>query len=215
MKTKSSILPIAKIEQRIFLLRGHRVMLSPHLAELYGVEPKVLLQAVRRNAERFPADFMFQLTRQEVTRSRSQFVTLNDSKKGRSRSQNVILKRGGNIKYAPYAFTEQGMAMLSSVLHSKRAIQVNVEIMRAFVHLRQLLITHADLASKLEELEKKYDAQFKIVFDAIRRLMSSPAELRKQIGFQARERRAAYGAPMRPRAQWAARSSPAQRRRSL
>jgi hypothetical protein len=215
MTAKSSILPITQIEQRILLLRGHKVMLSPDLAELYGVEPKVLLQAVRRNAERFPADFMFQLTRQEVTRSRSQFVTLNDSKKGRSRSQIVILKRGGNIKYAPYAFTEQGVAMLSSVLRSKRAIQVNVEIMRAFVHLRQLLVTHADLASKLEELEKKYDAQFRVVFEAIRQLMSSPAEVRKQIGYQVRERRAAYGAPMRTRAQWAARSSPALRRRSL
>jgi ORF6N domain len=215
MTAKSSILPIARIEERIFLLRGHKVMLSPHLAELYGVEPKVLLQAVRRNSERFPADFMFQLTRQEVMRSRSQFVTLNDSTKGRSRSQIVILKRGGNVKYAPYAFTEQGVAMLSSVLHSKRAIQVNVEIMRAFVRLRQLLASHAGLARKLEELEKKYDAQFKIVFDAIRQLMSSPAELRKQIGFQVHEHRAAYGAPMRPRAQWAARSSPALRRRSL
>ncbi len=215
MTAKSSILPITQIEQRIFLLRGHKVMLSPHLAELYGVEPKVLLQAVRRNAERFPADFMFQLTRQEVTRSRSQFVTLNDSTKGHSRSQIVILKRGGNIKYVPYAFTEQGVAMLSSVLRSKRAIQVNVEIMRAFVHLRQLLVTHADLASKLEELEKKYDAQFRVVFEAIRQLMSSPAEVRKQIGYQVRERRAAYGAPMRPPTQWAARSSPALRRRSL
>ena len=215
MTVRTSIIPVAQVEQRVFLLRGHKVMLSTHLAELYGVEPKVLLQAVKRNAERFPADFMFQLTRQEVMRSRSQFVTLNNVEKGRSRSQLVILKRGQNIKFAPYAFTEQGVAMLSSVLRSKRAIQVNVEIMRAFVHLRQLLVTHADLASKLEELEKKYDAQFRIVFDAIRQLMSSPASTQRKIGFQVRERRAAYGVPMRPRLQWAARGSSALGRRSL
>jgi len=172
-------------------------MLSPHLAELYGVEPKVLLQAVKRNAERFPSDFMFQLTPEEVRRSRSQIVTLNSSSDKRLRSQIVILKRGQNIKYLPYAFTEQGVAMLSSVLNSKRAIQVNVDIMRTFVRLRQLLASHADLARKLEELEKKYDAQFKIVFDAIRQMITAPIVTpRKQIGFQIRERRAAYGVPM-------------------
>jgi phage regulator Rha-like protein len=153
-------------------------MLSHHLAQLYGVTPKVLIQAVKRNSERFPSDFMFQLTRQEVARSRSQIVTL---------------KRGQNIKYLPYAFTEQGVAMLSSVLRSKRAIQVNVEIVRSFVRLRQLLASHADLAAKLEELEKKYDAQFRIVFNAIRQLMSEPVRPRKEIGFSVRERRAAYG----------------------
>jgi len=179
--SKTLLIPAERIEQRIFLLRGQKVMLSPHLAELYGVEPKVLLQAVKRNAERFPSDFMFQLTRQEVMRSRSQIVTL---------------KRGQNIKYLPYAFTEQGVAMLSSVLRSKRAIQVNVDIMRAFVRLRQLLVSHAGFAAKLEELEKKYDAQFRIVFDAIRQLMNPPASPRKAIGFQMRERRAAYGTPM-------------------
>lgn len=177
----TSVIPLGRVEQRIFLLRGQKVMLSPHLAELYGVEPKVLLQAVRRNFERFPADFMFQLTRQEVARLRSQIVTLKK------------LGRGQHIKYSPYAFTEQGVAMLSSVLRSKRAIQVNVEIMRSFVRLRQLLATHTDLAAKLEELEKKHDAQFKIVFDAIRQLMSEPVRPRKQIGFSVRERRAAYG----------------------
>jgi phage regulator Rha-like protein len=156
-------------------------MLSPHLAELYGVEQRALIQAVNRNAERFPADFMFQLTRQEVRDSRSQIV---------------ILKQGQNIKYLPYAFTEQGVAMLSSVLRSKRAIQVNVEIMRSFVRLRQLLASHADLAQKLEELEKKYDAQFKIVFDAIRQLMSEPVRPRREIGFRVRERRSRYGAPL-------------------
>jgi phage regulator Rha-like protein len=178
----TSVIPIERIEQRIFLLRGHKVMLSPHLAQLYGVEPKVLLQAVKRNAERFPSDFMFQLTHQEAMHSRSQIVTL---------------KQGQNVKYLPYAFTEQGMAMLSSVLHSKRAVRVNVEIMRTFVRLRQLLASRADLAAKLEEMEKKCDAQFKIVFDAIRHLVSPPtAAPRKQIGFGIRERRAAYGVPL-------------------
>ena len=178
----SSVIPIERIEQRILLVRGQKVMLSPHLAQLYGVEPKVLIQAVKRNAERFPADFMFQLTRQELGASRSQIVTM---------------KRGQNIKYLPYAFTEQGVAMLSSVLRSKRAIRVNVEIMRTFVRLRQLLASRADLAAKLEELEKKYDAQFRIVFNAIRGLMHPPtATPRKLIGFGVRERRAAYGVPM-------------------
>lgn len=191
-----AIVPIERIEQRIFLLRGQKVMLSPHLAELYGVAPKVLIQAVKRNAERFPADFMFQLTLQEVARLRSQIVTLKNPTSGRSRSQIVTLKRGQHIKHLPYAFTEQGVAMLSSVLRSKRAIQVNVEIMRSFVRLRQLLASHADLAQKLEELEKKYDAQFKIVFDAIRQLMSEPVRPRREIGFRVRERRAAYGVPL-------------------
>ena len=122
-----SIIPVGRIEQRIFLLRGQKVMLSAHLAELYGVKPKILLQAVKRNAERFPSDFMFQLTSEEVTRSRSRIVTLNEPRSRRSGSQIVILKRGQNIKYLPYAFTEPGVAMLSSVLRSKRAIQVNVE----------------------------------------------------------------------------------------
>ncbi len=191
------MIPVERIEQNILLLRGQKVMLSPHLAELYGVEPKVLIQAVKRNAERFPDDFMFQLTPEEVRRSRSQFVTLNSAPAKPLRSQIVILKRGQNLKYPPYAFTEQGVAMLSSVLHSKRAIRVNVEIMRTFVHLRQLIVSHADLAAKLEEMEKKYDAQFKIVFEAIRHLVSPlTATPRKQIGFGVRERRAAYGMPL-------------------
>ena len=180
--SRTTLISVDRIEQWIVLLRGQKVILSPHLAELYGVEPKVLLQTVRRNAERFPSSFMFQLAPQELIQSRSQIVTL---------------KRGQNIKYLPYAFTEQGVAMLSSVLRSKRAIQVNVDIMRTFVRLRQLLASHADLARKLEELEKKHDAQFKIVFDAIRQMITSPvATPRKQIGFHIRERRAAYGTPM-------------------
>ncbi len=178
----SSVIPIERVEQRIFLLRGQKVMLSPHLAELFRVGPKVLMQAVKRNAGRFPSDFMFQLTRAEAMRSRSQVVTL---------------KRGGNIKYLPYAFSEQGVAMLSSVLHGKRAVRVNVEIMRTFVRLRQLLASRADLAAKVEEMEKNCDAQFKIVFEAIRHMVSPPTVTPRQaIGFGVRERRAAYGAPL-------------------
>src|SRR2546423_10080321 len=134
-----------QIERAILLIRGQKVMLDYDLAKLYGVETKILNQAVKRNIKRFPGDFMFQLDIQEVRDSRSQIVTL---------------KRGQNIKYLPYAFTEHGILMLSSVLNSERAVQVNIEIMRAFVRLRQILASHKDLAKKLEELEKKYDAQF-------------------------------------------------------
>ncbi len=163
-------LPVKQIERRIFLARGQKVMLSFHLAELYEVETKVLMQAVKRNIERFPQDFMFQLTTQEFQALRSQFVTLETG-------------RGKYPKYLPYAFTEQGVAMLSSVLRSRRAIQVNVAIMRAFVKLRGILAAHKDLARKLETLEQKYDAQFKVVFDAIRELMGPPASPRRRIGF--------------------------------
>ena len=162
---------IEQVERRILLIRGHRVMLDADLAELYGVETKVLNQAVRRNRERFPEGFMFQLTWEEMKElSRSQFVTL---------------KRGKNIKYLSYAFTEQGVAMLSSVLRSKRAIQVNIAIMKTFVRLRELLATHRDLAEKLVALERRYDAQFRGVFDAIRRLMGPPTRPRRRIGFHA------------------------------
>jgi hypothetical protein len=178
MGTNYSIVPAERIQNSIFLIRGQKVMLSTDLAELYGVSEKVLNQAVKRNADRFPVDFMFPLTRQEVANLRSQIVTSS-------------LTHGGR-RYLPYAFTEQGVAMLSSVLHSPRAVKVNIEIMRAFVHLRQLLGTHADLARKLEGLEKKYDAQFKVVFEAIRELMTEPEPPRKQIGFHVRERRAKY-----------------------
>lgn len=156
------------IERAIRVLRGHRVLLDADLAHLYGVEAKALNQAVKRNAERFPSDFMFQLTLEEAQSSRSQTVTLN---------------RGANIKYLPYAFTEQGVAMLSSVLRSPRAVQVNVEIMRTFVRLRHMLQEDAVLARKLTALEKKYDAQFKVVFDAIRELMEPPAKPKRRIGF--------------------------------
>jgi hypothetical protein len=181
------------IEKKIFLLRGQKVMLSIDLAQLYQVEPRALIQAVKRNLDRFPADFMFQLTWEEVSLLKSQSVISNDLRAAASRSRIVILKRGLNIKYPPYAFTEQGVAMLSSVLRSKRAIQVNIEIMRAFVRLRRILASHAELALKLEKLEKRYDSQFEVVFEAIRQLMARPERPAKKIGFHLREKRAAYG----------------------
>jgi hypothetical protein len=144
----------------IYLLRGERVLLSEHLAGLYAVPVKVLNQAVKRNIDRFPDDFMFQLTPDE-----SEAIL-------RSRSQIVTLKRGENIKYLPYAFTEQGVAMLSSVLRSPRAVEVNIAIMRTFVQLRRLMDSNRDLARKIEALEKRYDEQFATVFDAIKRLIA-------------------------------------------
>ena len=143
-------------------------MLSMHLAELYDVEPRVLVQAIKRNIERFPEDFMFQLRAAEFANLKSQIVTSS---------------WGGLRRATPYAFTEQGVAMLSSVLRSKRAVMVNVEIMRAFVRLRQILGAHADLARKLAALERKYDSQFKAVFDAIRELMTPPPAKKRPIGF--------------------------------
>lgn len=148
------------------------MLLDSDLAALYGVATKVLVQAVKRNLQRFPADFMFHLTEQELRASRSQFVTLNESG-----------GRGHNIKYRPYAFTEQGVAMLSSVLKSERAVQVNVEIMRAFVHLRGLVSHNHELARRLDDLESRYDRQFKAVFDAIRELMAPPPAQKRRIGF--------------------------------
>ena len=156
-----SVMPMELIEKNIIMLRGHRVLLSPQLAPMYGVQVKVLIQAVKRNIERFPNDFMFQLT---------------DSEYSNLKSQTVTSSWGGSRRANPYAFTEQGVAMLSSVLNSGQAIQVNIGIMRAFVRLRGLLGSHRDLASKLEELEKKYDAQFKSVFDAIKLLMTPPPD---------------------------------------
>lgn len=168
----SGPLPAERVERRIVQVRGHKVMLDADLAELYGVSTKVLNQAVNRNRARFPVDFMFQLTADEHAALRSQTVTL---KRG----------RGQHRKYLPYAFTEQGVAMLSSVLRSQRAIQVNIEIMRAFVRLRQMLLSHGDLARRLDALEKKYDTQFKAVFDAIRELMKPLAPRKRAIGFHA------------------------------
>jgi len=148
-------------------------MLDADLAALYGVPTKALVQAVKRNLERFPVDFVFQLTDQEVVVLRSQIVTSNARPVGR-----------GGRRTAPYAFTEQGVAMLSSVLRSERAVQVNVEIMRAFVRLRELIGRNRDLARRLDDLESKYDRQFKVVFDAMRELMAPPVPApRRRIGF--------------------------------
>ena len=154
-------------------------MLDADLAVLYGVSTKRLNEQVRRNLGRFPGDFMFQLTLEEVESLRSQFATSNKVRGGR--------------RYAPLVFTEQGIAMLSSVLNSERAIQVNIEIMRAFVRLRELIATHKDLARKLDALENKYDSQFRVVFDAIRQLMAPPEPKKRKIGFLVRERPARYG----------------------
>jgi ORF6N domain len=165
------------IESSILVLRGQRVMLATDLARLYGVEVKALNQAVRRNMDRFPLDFMFQLSWEEAERSRSQFVTLNKASGHRE-------IRGQNIKYRPFAFTEQGVAMLSSVLKSNRAVQANVEIMRAFVRLRGMVAHSTELARRLDALESKYDRQFKGVFDAIRELMTPPQPTpKRRIGF--------------------------------
>ena len=165
------MIPIERIARAIVLIHGQKVMLDADLAELYGVETKALNRAVKRNIGRFPGDFMFQLTTEEAERLRYQIGTLKTG-------------RGRHRKYRSYAFTEQGIAMLSSVLHSERAVRVNIEIMRAFVQLRQMLSSHADLARKLAALEKKYDAQFKVVFDAIRELTAPPEPpSKRRIGF--------------------------------
>jgi hypothetical protein len=181
MPQATSLIPAERIENSILLIRKEKVILDEDLAFLYGVSTKVLIQAVKRNIDRFPSDFMFQLGKEEFASLRSQIVT--------SKRKNT---RGGR-RYPPYAFTEEGVAMLSSVLNSPRAVKVNIEIMRAFVRLRKILTSHVELARKLEALEKKYDSQFKVVFEAIRQLMASPEKQRKKIGFQLREKRAAYG----------------------
>jgi ORF6N domain len=158
-----------QVERSIYLTRGQKVMLAPHLTELYEVETKMLNRAVKRNLERFPSDFMFQLDPKEWDALKYQIGTS---------------KRGGIRRALPYAFTEQGVAMLSSVLRSKRAVQVNIAIMRTFVRLRELLLSNTDLARKLAALERKYDAQFRVVFDAIRELMTPPDPPKRQIGFR-------------------------------
>jgi hypothetical protein len=170
---------VERIQKAIYLIRGQKVMLDRDLAGLYEVPTKALKQAVKRHADRFPDDFMFVLDRKEFMQWRSQFVTSISDRMG--------------LRHAPMAFTEQGVAMLSSVLNSPRAIQVNIAIMRAFVQLRAILSTHANLARKLAELEKKYDAQFRVVFDALHQLMAPTAPSRKQIGFEVKERAARYG----------------------
>jgi len=158
-----------RVERSIRIIRGDKVILDEDLAELYGVEVKRLNEQVRRNLNRFPIDFMFQMTKQEFKDLKSQFATSN---------------QWGGRRTPPYAFSEQGVAMLSSVLHSTRAVQVNIEIMRTFVRLRRILASHADLAERLELLEQKYDSQFRAVFDAIRQLMTSDVNEKDSIGFK-------------------------------
>ncbi len=164
-----SVIPRERIEERIYFLRGEKVMISTDLARLYEVAPRALVQSVKRNIDRFPADFMFQLTAEEFENLKSQIV---------------ISSWGGLRRARPYAFTEQGVAMLSSVLRSRRAVRVNVEIMRTFVRLRRMLASNDELSRKLADLEKKYDTQFKVVFDAIRELMVPPEPKKRPIGFR-------------------------------
>ena len=178
---------VERIEGAIYLIRGQRVMLDVDLAWLYGVTVGRLNEAVRRNINRFPADFMFQLNKDEFEELKSRRGSVN------LKSQIAISSSGwGGRRHPPYAFTEQGVAMLSTVLRSDRAIHVNIEIMRAFVRLRRMLSTNVDLERKLASLERKYDVQFKVVFDAIRRLMAEPEIPRKKIGFQVKEKFSSY-----------------------
>ncbi|MFK3616713.1 ORF6N domain-containing protein [Coxiella burnetii] len=167
MKMSQSAQIVTIIERQILLIRGEKVILDADLAKLYGVETKVLVQAVKRNKDRFPSDFMFQLSQVEFSDLRSQFVT----------------STWGGRRYPPYAFTEQGVAMLSSVLRSSRAVAVNIEIMRTFVKLRRLLDSNDKLRKKLEALEQKYDEQFNAVFKVIRQLMEPQVKKTRPIGF--------------------------------
>jgi len=158
---------LQKVQHKIYEIRNQKVMLDFDLSKLYDVETKVLNQAVKRNIERFPVDFMFQITKSEFDSLRSQFVTLENGK-------------GQHSKYLPYAFTEQGLAMLSGILKSKKAIDVNISIMRAFVFLRQYALTHKDLTEKLNELERKHNKQFKDVYEAINYLITKDKQIEKQ-----------------------------------
>ena len=176
------LVPYEIIENKIYIIRGQKVMIDHDLAILYGVPTKVFNQAVRRNIRRFPDDFMFQLTPEESLALRSHFVTSN------MRRQFGASKRGGR-RYLPYAFSEHGILMLSSVLNSDRAVQVNIRIMRIFVKIREMLSAHKDLARKLGQLEQKvsgHDVDIRQIFDAIRQLMEPPKEKRRKIGFEAK-----------------------------
>ena len=172
MPSQNAIVPPALISQKIFFVRGTRVMLDADLARLYGVATKNLNKAVKRNTSRFPSDFMFQLSPKELHSLGFQSGT---SKPGR-----------GGRRYVPYAFTEQGVAMLSSVLRSSRAVQVNVAIVRTFVRLREMLTTHEELRRKIDAMEKRYDARFQAVFETIRQMLETPIPAKKPIGFHAR-----------------------------
>ena len=187
MKSSLAVIPLERIQKHILLLRGQKVILAQHLAELYGVPVKVLNQAVRRNRDRFPDDFMFQISSGELDILKSQFVTSS----------------WGGTRFRPYAFTEQGVAMLSSVLRSPRAVQVNIAVVRAFVQLRQLLGSHAELSRKLAELEQRvegHDTAIRSLFDAIRQLMAPPVpESKPEIGFHVKEDAVPYRAkPTKP-----------------
>ena len=162
------ITPNVSIENKIYIIRGHKVMLDEDLAELYEVEVKRLKRQVRRNLDRFPPDFMFELSNEETQSLRSHFGTL---------------ERGQFSKFLPYVFTEQGVSMLSSVLNSKRAVMVNIEIMRTFARLRELISGHKDLQKKIDDMEKKYDGHFKVVFDALKKLLSPPEQYLNVKGF--------------------------------
>ena len=167
MTENPSVLPVERIERAILVLRNQKVMLDKDIASLYGVETKALIRAMKRNLERFSPDFMFQLTSEEIEILRCQIGTSS----------------WGGRRYPPYVFTEQGVAMLSSVLRSERAVRVNIEIMRAFVRLRQVMTTQVDLTRRLDELEQRYDTQFKVVFDALRQLMAPPETDSRRIGY--------------------------------
>ena len=170
VKKRLALTSPPRIERCIVFVRNHKVLLDRDLALLYGVSTKRLNEQVQRNRERFPSDFMFQLTLEEAENLRSQFATSSGGHGGR--------------RYLPHAFTERGVAMLSGVLHSRRAVRVNVGIMRTFVRLRHILSSHAALARKLEELERRYDNQFRVVFDAIRELMSPESPESRPVGFR-------------------------------
>ena len=160
---------VENISSKIFMIRGHKVMIDRDLAELYGVETKQLKRAVRRNIDRFPTDFMFKMTKEELNNWRCQFGTSNSIKMG--------------LRYPPLTFTEQGVAMLSSVLKSERAIKVNIQIMRTFSRLRQMLASNEDLRKKVEAMESKYDEQFRVVFEAIKQLLIEEDNPKRKIGF--------------------------------
>ncbi len=177
----TQIIPVEVIENKIYLIRGQKVMLDRDLAQLYGTETRALKQAVKRNLKRFPPDFMFQLSKEEFTNWRSQIVMSKSDEKG--------------LRHLPFAFTEQGVAMLSSVLNSERAVEVNILIIRAFVKLREILSTHKELAQKLKELELKietHDEQITSIIEAINQLLEPPPEPKKKMGFEVKEKKVLY-----------------------
>jgi phage regulator Rha-like protein len=171
--TKNVAIPDEVVMNKIYLIRGQKVMLDRDLAELYGVETRVLKQAVRRNGERFPQDFMFEMNKEEFEQWRKENITEADDRQG--------------LRYAPFCFTEQGVTMLSCVLNSKRAIEVNIQVIRIFTRLRELVLTHKDILLKLEQLERKavkQDGEIKLIFDYLRELLNPPTEPMRKIGFK-------------------------------